>query len=602
MADSREIQKEINPELFETDDQSPHDGAISSREGEQASMQIEPVLGSAPKYIGGKYRVLELLGKGGMGAVYKVHHIALDKVYAAKVLNSDVTTDFKILQRFDQEAKSIGTLNHPNLIAVHDYGTSDDGTPYLIMDFLDGHSLDEELKTNGPLEEKHALHIFGLVCDALKHAHDKGIIHRDIKPSNIMLVKTEEGKEGVKIVDFGIAKRELIDNKVTQTGEVFGTPLYMSPEQCLGKPCDSRSDIYSLGCVIYEALTGIVPFAADNAVQTIFNHLNITPPPLRKANPGCKLSLSIEQIVAACLEKEPKDRIESAEVVAINLRRIESGQSPVLNSKLLRLKKGTAFKLGNMITFFLACLFVLIAGFVILGIVKDSRPSMKLATQGVQQFEKADYLKATTSFEEGLKIARTEKESKFDQIKFLEYLTNCYSYTHNYQKAEIASRELAQIHMKDNEFIAADRYSNLAWRYMSKVDKNKELEALNFAIQVREKAFGVDSPELFEQVQHRAGDYYAIGDTKNAVQDAERALKLATANPTKIDNQNKFIQSKLLSSYLMRAGENKRALEVINEALSSTSGVSTNYVSALQGRRKKLLESMSKNHPADRKK
>lgn len=569
MSDPKEIQKEdIELNLVEGGNFISPDTEQDPGQDTLSLHKSSEVAHSVPKFIGGKYRVIQLLGKGGMGAVYKVHHLALDKTFAAKVLNKDVTTDFKTLQRFDQEAKSVGTLNHPNLIAVHDYGTSDDGTPYLIMDYLEGHSLDEELKENGPLAEKRTLKIFSLVCDALKHAHEKGIIHRDIKPSNIMLVKTEDGNESAKLVDFGIAKRELVDNKVTQTGEVFGTPLYMSPEQCLGKPCDSRSDVYSVGCVMYEALTGIAPFAADNAVQTIFNHLNEKPAPLRKASPNSKLSAAIEQLVAVCLEKDPNDRIGSAENIGRNLRRIESGQSPRLDTKLVKVKKETAFRYGNAIAQLLALLFLFIIGYFVY-LHYTNLTWAKFATEGVEEFEEREYSKAAVTFEKGLINARAAHAQDFDQIRFLEYLTTCYSKLHDYKKVYASAKPVAEFYAKQNKFKAADPYANTTWKYAKSVNREKVLESLNFAIPVREKALGSNSPLLVEQLIGRSSIFRQTGESEKAIQDAERGIKLATENPAKVDLSSRFALYEILTDCLTKTGENKRALTVLNTALST---------------------------------
>ena len=594
-------QKEVAPEIVASDSELISSDSESSRDTtafldnfERHREPNDDAETAAPKFIGGKYRVVQLVGRGGMGDVYKVHHIALDKVYAAKVLKSDVTTDFKLLQRFDQEAKSAGSLNHPNLVSVHDYGTSDDGTPYFIMEFLEGHSLEDDIKKNGPLEEKRALHLFAQVCDALKHAHEKGIIHRDIKPSNLMLVKSDDGSETVKIVDFGIAKREVIDNKVTQTGEVFGTPLYMSPEQCVGKPCDARSDVYSLGCVMYEALTGVSPFAAENAVQTILKHMNEAPAPLKKANP--KLSPGIEQLVAACLQKAPDDRIQSAELLAFNLRRIEFGKNPIFNSRLLKLRGDSSTKLKTYIAAALLVIFTFFIGYAMNNSGtgsgpyprRDTRPFATMLEKGVNETKQGNYSGAVTTLEEGLKIARAENAPHLYQVRYLEYLTNSNYQLHDYPKARLAAYELAELHLSKNELAAADAYANRIWKYARSGDRKNLATSVDYAISVREKALGKNSPELFDMLVQKAWNLDRAGKTEQATQVLDRALDLARNNPRKVTMQQKYLAFDRLSKYLKKTGETKRAQEVLDEALASTDDAPEEILDILQQRRETL--------------
>ncbi len=291
------------------------------------------------QYVGGRYEVLELLGQGGMGAVYKVNHQALNKIFALKALNPGVMTDEKALRRFDAEAKAVGNLSSPYLIQVHDYGLTDSGTPYLVLDYVEGTNLADEIKKLGHIEEKRVLEIFSKVCEGLDHAHHNKIVHRDLKPSNIMLTKDEKGNEIPKVVDFGIAKRQAAENSLTQTGEVFGTPLYMSPEQCMGKPIDNRTDIYSLGCVMYEALSGSPPLYGQNPIETVFRHINDTPTPLRKQCKDWVVSPELEQIVMSCLEKDPTRRPTNASEIQENLKRISQGKKPQVRRFFPRLKQ-----------------------------------------------------------------------------------------------------------------------------------------------------------------------------------------------------------------------------------------------------------------------
>ena len=231
------------------------------------SSQSDPEL-IRGKILGDKYEILSHLGSGAMGAVYKARHQILNKEVAIKVLQQADLADKVKKERFIREAKAQGALNHKNIAAVHDFGLTEKDQPFFVMDLLKGQSLEEYLEKEKSLACFEACQIFEQVARALQHAHSKGIVHRDIKPSNIMLIDSEDGELNALLVDFGIAvhsEKEL--TKLTKQGHVVGTPHYMSPEQISGKPLDARSDIYSLGCVMFETLTGNLPFWGRRGVR-----------------------------------------------------------------------------------------------------------------------------------------------------------------------------------------------------------------------------------------------------------------------------------------------------------------------------------------------
>lgn len=282
--------------------------------------------------LGGKYRIEECLGQGGMGSVYRVTHLYLNKEFALKAVNNRVATDVAV-QRFQQEAKMATLLDHPSLVKVHDFGVFDDATPYLVMDLIDGITFAELLKQNGPISIDDVPVLFSQVCFALLSAHECGIVHRDIKPGNIMLcTKVPKRAEGsVKIVDFGIAKllfREAGEiQALTKTGEIFGSPLYMSPEQCFGDVVDNRSDIYSLGCVLFEMLTGTPPYVGPTALNTMMLHDAAKPPTLKEASLGKEFPPALERVVGKMLARLPADRYENIGEVALSLTRACGGDS-----------------------------------------------------------------------------------------------------------------------------------------------------------------------------------------------------------------------------------------------------------------------------------
>ncbi|HEY9789067.1 MAG TPA: serine/threonine-protein kinase [Candidatus Obscuribacterales bacterium] len=255
--------------------------------------------------IDDRYEVLEFAGSGGMCDVYMARHIQLNKTIALKLLQKRRLSDEKSMERFRREAVFISNLEHPNIVKVFGFGLWERQL-YLAMEYVQGISLQQLLKTETRLSRTRALAIFDQILQALQHAHDRGIIHRDLKPSNVMLLEGDR----VKLVDFGIAKmlpdggKEI--QKLTQTEDIFGTLLYMSPEQCLGRPVDARSDIYSMGCLMYETLTGGPPLNADTPFGLI--HKQLTEPTPTSA----WLDQSLTRPVMQCLEKDPQKRPQSA--------------------------------------------------------------------------------------------------------------------------------------------------------------------------------------------------------------------------------------------------------------------------------------------------
>ncbi len=285
---------------------------------------------AAGQTVADRYTVLEEIGRGGMGVVYKVNQFALSRLLALKTIDA-TDIDDATWRRFQQEAKATSLLDHPNLITVHDFGLLEERHPFFVMDLVEGTTLTKRIETGGPLSVEEALPLMIQVCFGLAYAHDLGIVHRDIKPSNIMLCKTEIGTANstVKIVDFGIAKLHLNEAAETQgltrTGEIFGSPLYMSPEQCLGLPVDHRSDIYAVGCVFFEALTGIPPFQGNSALSTMMKHQTEKPPTLKEVTLGKEFPEEIEKLIARLLNKNPDQRYQSLKAVARDLSLLQQG-------------------------------------------------------------------------------------------------------------------------------------------------------------------------------------------------------------------------------------------------------------------------------------
>lgn len=275
-----------------------------------------------------RYEIIEEIGQGAMGVVYRARHRLMKRLVAIKMLHESLVANQLARKRFEHEAQAISSLNHPNIMSVYDFGIADDGKPYLVVEFLQGIDLEALGKDIGSLPVSRAVPIFKQACAGLAHAHNIGVVHRDIKPSNFMLVKVDGQEDFVKIVDFGIAKLAQGQSGgvgLTTTGEIFGSPLYMSPEQCCGHQVDARSDIYSLGCVMYRTLTGCPAFTAANVPECLYKHVHEQPLPFAEVSPGLPLPETLEAIVLKAMRKELDRRFQSMTELRKALEAFEMG-------------------------------------------------------------------------------------------------------------------------------------------------------------------------------------------------------------------------------------------------------------------------------------
>lgn len=281
--------------------------------------------------LGDRFEVLEFLGEGGMGSVYKVREKTTSAIMAAKVIKTGGCEDAEAVKRFESEVSAATKLTHPNIVATFDHGKTADGAPYMVMNFIEGDTLAKYVKEHGKLEEADAIKLFIDIAEALGYAHQQGLIHRDLKPSNVIVTGDKESKTlDAHLVDFGIAKamtasmaRDTQD--ITKTGEVFGSPAYMSPEQCLGFRLDARSDIYSFGCLMYEALTGNAPLSDENPVRIVVKQLSEKPKSWTNTPDGKPLK-GIEAIVFRCLEKDKEERYQTVAELMSDLKLVASGK------------------------------------------------------------------------------------------------------------------------------------------------------------------------------------------------------------------------------------------------------------------------------------
>ena len=278
----------------------------------------------------GNYRVTGLLGEGGMGRVYRAVHPDIGRHVAIKVVANQFSLDSVVVGRFRAEAQAVNRIRHPNIVDISDFGLLPDGRPYFVMELLEGEPLNERL-ARGPMGFEEAWPILEQTLDALAAAHAVGIIHRDLKPDNLFLTQ-QRGQPFVKLLDFGIAKlREQGSMRATSDGQMLGTPLYMSPEQALGKAADvgPASDLYSFGIVMYEMFTGTLPFIADALGMLVVMHAHEEPPPpSSKASADRPIDPRLEAIILQCLAKSPGDRFASATALLDALRSIREQPAP----------------------------------------------------------------------------------------------------------------------------------------------------------------------------------------------------------------------------------------------------------------------------------
>ncbi len=319
--------------------------------------------------IDDRYEVIEFIGEGGMGSVYKVKDRVLEKIFAVKLVKPELLKDNIAMKRFEQEAQSAISLTHPNLVSVYGHKLSSTGQPFLLMDYHPGSSLSEFLNQHGKIASSEAADLFALLSDALSHAHAKGIIHRDLKPSNIIIEKNSMGKLDPKIVDFGISK--ILSSNFTTMGftkeqQIVGSPHYMSPEMCRGDKLDARSDVYSLGCVMFEVLEGRPPYQMENPFQTLMQHVGGDLP---KFSQPSAVPPSLQGIVLKCLAKDPTHRYQNMEELRRDLERFKTGQKLAFAKprKSLKIKTAHMIIAGGAIACFAT-------GLLIMNLIQQSTP------------------------------------------------------------------------------------------------------------------------------------------------------------------------------------------------------------------------------------
>ena len=412
------------------DDESARASAIAAMAMQAPAEEPQRPRGAAKAQFGlgdvidSRYVVQSVIGYGGFGCVYRVHQPLLKKDFALKTLNPIHANETTIL-RLRKEAQAASKLEHPNLVRAVDFGMLDDVQPYLVMDLVEGRTLAAHLKEKGKIPVEQALELFIPLAQALAYAHDRGVVHRDLKPSNVMLTAdpASAGKLMPKIVDFGIAKIQQSDQTnaltLTATGDVFGTPLYMSPEQCAGTGVDVRSDIYSLGCMFFETLTGATPFSGRTALEVMMQHGMAPLPSLKEASMGETFAPELETILARMLAKQPIERYSKAEYVAEDLFWFQHGDFDRLSSVAAhkpQLSKQEIARASAVRTALIAAICTIIGGIVGYGAALSKPPSSSLITRRATDVGDIDALKCgplQINFESGQFATAKGAEKKF---------------------------------------------------------------------------------------------------------------------------------------------------------------------------------------------
>jgi serine/threonine protein kinase len=381
--------------------------------------------------IASRYEIKTYLGEGGMSAVYAAFDRVIKREVALKILHRDLLVRGKgSLLRFQREAQALGNLDHKNIVKIHHFDADENAQPYIVMDIVRGEPLARRLvKDQESFRFTDIIDIFVQVCDALSHAHARGVVHRDLKPSNIMVVGND-----VKVLDFGIAKLMSEDSdqelQLTRTGEVFGSPLYMSPEQCRGLRLDFRSDIYSIGCVMYEAFTGNPPFSGNSHIDTMLKHVNDLPASVASSMCDARYVEKVDAILLRCMAKNPNARFQSMDEVKaalLELERETKGPVEKLKQKLelIRLKLGAQGKLTKKMIAAYCAAGLIFAGLGTTAVLQSNKSAYsvesknasierweELSEQGQDDFNSGNYSKAAAIIGAELDMAKVLKNKQ----------------------------------------------------------------------------------------------------------------------------------------------------------------------------------------------
>lgn len=464
--------------------------------------------------------IVELLGKGGMSLVYKARQKQLDRLVAVKVLSKAAVRGEDGIKRFHNEAKLTSTLEHPNIVKTISFGVSKDGQPYLVMEYLEGLSLADDLKQNGRLKLQKFKDVFLPVLSALNQAHESGLIHRDIKPANIMICKSETGGDTVKLVDFGIAKvfgdGETEAQNLTKTGAVLGSPTYMSPEQCQGKALDGRSDLYSLACVMYETLSGEPPYSGDSVMEIMQKHCQENPPSASELSRKIDIRKELANVTLWGLSKDPAKRPQTASEFARKLNEVLERITLDKVPKLKNIASPASARNLPLIAMLLLSILVIAAATFFFKQSQQVKKADSLSILGPNQKEELQYQRLLADTNKTLWLAEQ-----------LEAMATKYQQKSDWKHATPLWRRALEVKttvLGPNGLALADSLDGWA-NCCCAQDKYAEAESLyKRALAIREKALKPNTPAIaFSQIC--LGDcFFRLNKYKEAEFFLERAL------------------------------------------------------------------------------
>ena len=544
--DEAPILKERPPELVEGEAEPCEPQVAAGNQGERKTRSDAKE--DLPQFPEAHFKLMEILGEGGMGTVYRVRDENLQLEFAVKVLRPELARDKNLVSRFKKEAEAAAELSHANLATIYKTGECLDGRPYLVMDYVPGPSLATVLQQEGHLLPERALEIFIQICEVVEYAHSKGVIHRDLKPSNVLLVK-EENLERIKLVDFGIARvlphisGETL--KLTTADQVLGSPLYMSPEQCQGDELGRQSDIYSLGCLMYEALTGRVPFLGDNAVKTILKHLNEEPAHLTVHLKSAELPRGLSPVVLKCLEKTPRDRYQTAHLLQRDLEAIREGKLPTVELQKKKAKPPKEDAKSILHITWQGALAAAIVGGAIFGAMVISNQEMI--------FKSAIF---TPASEEKMLLRDLALEQTSNNVDYKKLADTSYKIALDYYRAGQYARaenycKLAIAYLETKEGAQSVGLGPYLSKLASILDRQGQYEEAistsKRALAIEEKALGPNHFKLAETLNTLAVACDMHGDAKDAEKYYSRAIELMT---------HKYADKNIrLSTFLTNYGE-----------------------------------------------
>lgn len=542
------------------------------------------------------YKIHSIIGQGGFGIVYKAEHKSVPGLVALKLVKKDIANSETAFKRLGQEARAIITLNHPNIVGVREFGTGNEGSAYLAMEYIDGTVLSERLE-RGPISRQEALDIAIKICSGLSYAHSKGILHRDLKPHNIILENTGESTQGVKLVDFGIAKirNEVREQNLTQTGDIVGSPYYMSPEQGQGFTLDERSDVYSLGCVLYELLTGDVPMQGMNAMQTLLKHINEPAQKPSERAPSLGIPKELDDLVLKCLEKDPADRYQSIDDLKEDLELICAGKQPVGTGikKRKKVEKVHPVVMASRIVTVLFIAIMIAIGYYLWPAI--SKPHwMKELDTALAQRAVGNNRMAKATLIAALKEAMQANASDADKSYLLGEIAKICRDEDRYDEAKSYYAQAGPLAAKAGLAAKAAEYlDDLALSQNETGDSKEALKNAEKALAIKLKLNGENHFFTSNCLQKKAKIHYTLGQYDYAEQDLKRSRNIEMTLSRGLPTTNLATIDWLLCKALLAQDKLDEAKKYYDECVKfseETFGPNDSMLQRIKEKYQKLLE------------